>query len=95
MPPPLLDPNDQGATLLPPPPPRHHGACLTPPPSAKGPVSPSRLAPPVDPINRRRSRSVGDEEHCFNNSRYSILAIKVRNMKMDFDTGGTWRRVGQ
>ena len=25
------------------------------------------LAPPVDPINRRRSRSVGDEEHCFNN----------------------------
>ena len=39
----LLDPNDQGSTLLPPPPPRHHGACLTPPPSAKGPVSPSRL----------------------------------------------------
>ena len=72
MPPPLLDPNDQGATLLPPPPPRHHGACLTPPPSTKGPVSPSRLAPPVDPINRRRSRSVGDEEHCFNNSRYNV-----------------------
>ena len=73
--PPLMDPNDQGATLLPPPPPRHHGACLTPPPSAKGPVSPSRLAPPVDPINRRRSRSVGDEEHCFNNSRYDIISF--------------------
>ena len=43
----LMDPTDQGATLLPPPPPRHHGACLTPPPLAKGPVSPGRLAPPV------------------------------------------------
>ena len=24
-----------------------------------------------------------------------ILGVKVRNMKMDFNTGGTWRRVGQ
>ena len=23
------------------------------------------------------------------------LDVKVRNMKMDFNTGGTWRRVGQ
>ena len=23
------------------------------------------------------------------------LGVKVRNMKMDFNTGGTWRRVGQ
>ena len=23
----------------------------------------------------------------------SILGVKVRNMKMDFNTGGTWRRV--
>ena len=22
------------------------------------------------------------------------LGVKVRNMKMDFNTGGTWRRVG-
>ena len=24
----------------------------------------------------------------------SNLGVKVRNMKMDFNTGGTWRRVG-
>ena len=24
-----------------------------------------------------------------------VLGVKVRNMKMDFNTGGTWRRVGQ
>ena len=24
-----------------------------------------------------------------------ILGVKVRNMKIDFNTGGTWRRVGQ
>ena len=24
-----------------------------------------------------------------------ILGVKVRNMKMDFNTGGTWRRFGQ
>ena len=24
-----------------------------------------------------------------------ILGVKVRNMKMDFNTGGTWRQVGQ
>ena len=29
-----------------------------------------------------------------NKSQY-ILGDKVRNMKMDFNTGGTWRRVGQ
>ena len=23
------------------------------------------------------------------------LGVKVRNMKMDYNTGGTWRRVGQ
>ena len=23
------------------------------------------------------------------------LGVKVRNMKMDFNTGGTWRRVGK
>ena len=23
------------------------------------------------------------------------LGVKVRNMKMDFNTGGTWRQVGQ
>ena len=25
----------------------------------------------------------------------STRGVKVRNMKMDFNTGGTWRRVGQ
>ena len=25
----------------------------------------------------------------------STLGVKVRNMKMDFNTGGTWRRVRQ
>ena len=25
----------------------------------------------------------------------SRLGVKVRNMKMDFNTGGTWRQVGQ
>ncbi len=59
-----------GASLSPPPPPRHHGASLTPPPSARTPttpLSPNKLAPPVDGVNRRRSRSVGDEElhNCF------------------------------
>ncbi len=55
--------------LLPPLPPRHQGASLTPPPSARGPsptnmfASPNLLAPPaLDGVNRRRSRSVGDEE---------------------------------
>ena len=24
-----------------------------------------------------------------------ILGVQVRNMKMDFETGGTWRQVGQ
>ena len=24
-----------------------------------------------------------------------IVGVKVRNMKMDFNTGGTWRGVGQ
>ena len=24
-----------------------------------------------------------------------LLGVKVRNMKMDFNTGGTWRQVGQ
>ena len=24
-----------------------------------------------------------------------VLGVKVRNMKMDFNTGGTWHRVGQ
>lgn len=63
--------------LLPPLPPRHHGASLTPPPSARPPspasplLSPHFLAPPgssgTDVVNRRRSRSVGDEElnHCL------------------------------
>ena len=57
-------------SLLPPLPPRHHGASLTPPPSARAPspaspgspMSPNLLAPPSDGVNRRRSRSVGDEE---------------------------------
>ena len=31
----------------------------------------------------------GDEIHVH------IIGVKVRNMKMDFNTGGTWRRVGQ
>lgn len=65
MTPRLLEPiNDQHATLLPPPLPRHHGASLTPPPSARlpSPAPPNRLAPPTEPVNRRRSRSVGDEE---------------------------------
>lgn len=62
-------------SLLPPLPPRHHGASLTPPPSARPPspasshlLSPNFLAPPgSDVVNRRRSRSVGDEElnHCL------------------------------
>ena len=26
---------------------------------------------------------------------YTTLGVKVRNIKMDFNTGGTWRRVGQ
>ena len=25
----------------------------------------------------------------------SILGIKIRNLKVNFKTGGTWRRVGQ
>ena len=25
----------------------------------------------------------------------TTLGVKVRNLKMDFNTGGTWRRVGQ
>ena len=68
----LVIPSDQASnsTLLPPPPPRHHGASLTPPPSARAPspattpMSPNHLAPPpvTDGVNRRRSRSVGDEE---------------------------------
>ena len=31
----------------------------------------------------------------FDRSNYMFsLGVKVRNMKMDFNTGGTWRRVG-
>ena len=26
---------------------------------------------------------------------YAGIGVKVRNMKMDFNTGGTWRRVRQ
>ena len=26
---------------------------------------------------------------------YSTLGVKIRNLKVDFKTGGTWRRVGQ
>ena len=73
---PLLQNEAAGVThltipsLLPPLPPRHHGASLTPPPSARAPTSPmvspmspnNLLAPPSDGVNRRRSRSVGDEE---------------------------------
>ena len=29
------------------------------------------------------------------NQEYVGLGVKVRNMKMDFNTGGTWRRVRQ
>lgn len=61
-------------TLMPPPPPRHHGASLTPPPSSRT-VTPSHLAPPSDPINRRRSRSVGDEDMHFVHSVQSTLTV--------------------
>ena len=67
-------------SLLPPVPPRHHGASLTPPPSARtpnpgSPMSPNLLAPPTDGANRRRSRSVGDEElnSCFSQQNPNML----------------------
>ena len=28
-------------------------------------------------------------------ARFTDLGVKVRNMKMDFNTGSSWRRVGQ
>ena len=38
------------------------------------------------------------ESDCTLSIRYIYifnLGVKVRNLKMDFNTGGTWRRVGQ
>ena len=71
---PLLQNETSGAmTLMPPPPPRHHGASLTPPPSSRT-ATPNHLAPPVDPVNRRRSRSVGDEDMHFVHSVNPTLA---------------------
>ena len=33
--------------------------------------------------------------YLFRNIKASTLGLKVRNMKMDINTGGTWRLVGQ
>ena len=37
---------------------------------------------------------LGGHDHVYEKKEVCILGVKVRNMKMDFNTGGTWRRVG-
>ena len=47
-------------------------------------------------MEKLRKKAVSNKNNIamFINITYN-LGVKVRNMKMDFNTAGTWRRVGQ
>ena len=38
---------------------------------------------------------VNEKCGCLYLTQKSTLGVKIRNLKVDFKTGGTWRRVGQ
>ena len=44
-------------------------------------------------FNREAFKKMKKTAFIINNARY--VGVQVRNMKMDFNTGGTWRRVEQ
>ena len=64
--------------------------------SGGGSVTPKATPPVLTPSSaKKRGSKVSKLAGSFAVVRYILLGVKVRNLKVEFVTGGTWRQVGQ